>query len=224
LHLEGFQNGSFLSGAVRQPQNLNQEKRMAPEYRRRSRSARRIGYARVSTEDQNLALQLDALAAAGCDQIFQDNGVSGSVVKRPGLDSAIAALQEGGALVVWKLDRLGRISEHLTKTVRELGEQGIGFQSLSEAIDTVTPGGRLTYRVMAALAEFERDLISERTKAGMASARMRGIPLGRPRKLSAVQIAKARLDIERGGQDARLVAGRLGVSPVTLARALKKAA
>jgi DNA invertase Pin-like site-specific DNA recombinase len=192
--------------------------------RRRGMAARRIGYARVSTEEQNLALQLDALAAAGCDEIFQDNGLSGSLSSRPGLDKAIAALEEGGVLVVWKLDRLGRVSEHLTKTVRELAEQGIGFQSLSEAIDTATPGGRLTYRIIAALAEFERDLISERTKAGMAAAKARGILVGRPRKLSAVQVARARTEIELNGQEARALARKLGVSPITLARALREKA
>lgn len=225
LQTEGFQNGSLLSGASGPtPQQPNaRNKGMARKTADRTAgSGRRIGYARVSTEDQNLALQLDALTAAGCDEIFQDSGFSGSLASRPGLEQAVASLEEGSVLVVWKLDRLGRVTENLTRTIREFREQGIGFESLSEAIDTATPGGRLSYRIMAALAEFERDLISERTKAGMAAARARGASLGRPPKLTDLQIAQAKKKILSGRSTARKLAASLGVSPVTLGRALKR--
>jgi DNA invertase Pin-like site-specific DNA recombinase len=196
---------------------------MARKSRARAASrGRRIGYARVSTEDQNLALQLDALQQAGCEIIFKDKGASGAKIARPGLDKAMACLQKGFELVVWKIDRLGRDTEHLNRTARELLQQGIGFQSLCEFIDLNTPNGRLLYRILAAFAEYERDVISVRTKAGMASARSRGVALGRPRKLSAANIAKARHMLAKGSSSASVVAKKLKVSPLTLARALKR--
>lgn len=142
---------------------------------------RRIGYARVSTQEQTLNLQRDALRVAGCETIFDDQGVSGAKANRPGLDAAFAALQPGDVLVVWKLDRLGRSLRHLIDTLRDLSDRGIGFYSIQDAIDTTTAGGRLYFHIMGALAEFERDLISERTKAGMAAAKARGVHVGRPR-------------------------------------------
>jgi DNA invertase Pin-like site-specific DNA recombinase len=184
--------------------------------------ARRIGYARVSTEDQNLALQIDALTAAGCTFIFQDDGVSGAAFSRPALDDALAALEPGDTLVVWKLDRLGRSLAHLIAIIAALGERGIGFRSLSEAIDTATAGGRLLFHVMGALAEFERALISERTRAGMAAAKARGACIGRPPKLSAEQVQHARAQIDSGALTPDHVAARLGISRATLARALKR--
>lgn len=143
-------------------------------------TGRQIGYARVSTPEQCLDLQRDALTAAGCDRIFEDFGVTGAKAARPGLDQALTALEPGDCLVVWKLDRLGRSLRHLTETLQSLADRDIGFRSLQDAIDTTTAGGRLYFHIMAALAEFERDLISERTKAGMHAAKQRGVHVGRP--------------------------------------------
>lgn len=140
-----------------------------------------IGYARISTIDQNLDLQLDALKAAGCERIYQDEGLSGAKVNRPGLARALKRLSSDDVLIVWKLDRLGRSMRHLIELTTTFEEKGIGFRSLSDAIDTSTPGGKLYFHMMGAFAEFERNLISERTKAGMAAAQARGVKLGRPR-------------------------------------------
>ena len=142
-----------------------------------------IGYARVSTQEQTLDLQQDALEAAGCEHVFHDT-VGGARAERPGLANALDHLREGDTLIVWRLDRLGRSLQHLIEVVTELQERGIGFRSLQESIDTTTSGGRLIFHVFGALAEFERDLIRERTKAGLAAARARGRRGGRPRKLS----------------------------------------
>src|SRR6187397_2709116 len=139
-----------------------------------------ISYARVSTEDQTLALQQDALQQAGCERIFTDTA-SGSRVDRPGLEEAIEYVRPGDTLVVWKLDRLGRSLPHLIDTIRQLQERGVGFKSLTEQIDTTTSGGKLIFHVFAALAEFERDVIRERTHAGLAAARARGRRGGHPR-------------------------------------------
>lgn len=149
-----------------------------------------IGYARISTTDQNLDLQLDALKAAGCERVYQDEGISGAKAKRPGLESALKRLRRDDVLVVWKLDRLGRSMRHLIELTTMFDAEGIGFRSLSDAIDTSTPGGKLYFHLMGAFAEFERNLISERTKAGMAAAKARGVKMGRPRKLTPVQEAE----------------------------------
>jgi DNA invertase Pin-like site-specific DNA recombinase len=133
----------------------------------------RVGYARVSTLEQDPALQRDALAAAGCTKMFEDRA-SGARADRPGLGQALAFLREGDVLVVWKLDRLGRSLVHLVETVGSLAARGVGFRSLTEAIDTTTPGGRLVFHLFAALGQFERDLIRERTRAGLAAAAARG--------------------------------------------------
>ncbi len=140
----------------------------------------RIGYARVSTADQNLHLQKDALQAAGCERVFTDM-VSGAREERPGLTAALEACRPGDTLVVWKLDRLGRSLSHLVETVRDLGARGVGFISLQEQLDTTTTGGKLIFHIFAALAEFERDLIRERTNAGLAAVRARGRKGGRPK-------------------------------------------
>lgn len=140
----------------------------------------RIGYARVSTAEQNLALQTDALNAAGCERLFTDT-VSGARVDRPGLAAALTMCRRGDTLVVWKLDRLGRSLPHLVETVRDLGTRGVGFKSVQEQIDTTTSGGKLIFHIFASLAEFERDLIRERTNAGLAAARARGRTGGRPK-------------------------------------------
>jgi DNA invertase Pin-like site-specific DNA recombinase len=142
-----------------------------------------IGYARVSTQEQTLDLQLDALKAAGCERVFHDTA-SGARAARPGLDDALDHAREGDTIVVWRLDRLGRSLKHLIEVVTALQERGVGFRSLQESIDTTTSGGRLIFHVFGALAEFERNLIQERTQAGLAAARARGRIGGRPRKLS----------------------------------------
>ena len=141
-----------------------------------------IGYARVSTLEQNVGPQSDQLEEAGCERIFRDKA-SGAKTERPGLQEAIEFLREGDSLVVWRLDRLGRSLRHLIDTVSELEERGIGFRSLQESIDTTTSGGRLIFHIFGALAEFERNLIRERTMAGLRAARARGRVGGRPRKL-----------------------------------------
>src|SRR3954462_5866786 len=139
-----------------------------------------VGYARVSTQDQTLALQQDALTTASCERIFSDT-ISGAKADRPGLEQALAYVRTGDTLVVWKLDRLGRSLPHLIATIAALQERGIGFRSLTEQIDTTTSGGKLIFHVFAALAEFERDIIRERTQAGLIAARARGRKGGRPR-------------------------------------------
>jgi DNA invertase Pin-like site-specific DNA recombinase len=142
-----------------------------------------IGYARVSTSDQTLALQKDALKQAGCDRIFTDTA-SGAKAERIGLDEAISHLREGDILVVWKLDRLGRSLKHLIETITSLESRKIGFKSITEAIDTTTSGGKLIFHIFGALAEFERDIIRERTQAGLTAARARGRNGGRPKALT----------------------------------------
>lgn len=147
----------------------------------------KIGYARVSTADQHLRMQEDALKIAGCTEIFTDV-VSGVKSQRPGLDKALDYLRKGDTLVVWKLDRLGRSIQHLIQTVTDLKEQNIGLQSIQENIDTSTSGGKLIFHIFSALAEFERDLIQERTQAGLKAARLRGRMGGRPPLLDNRQI------------------------------------
>jgi DNA invertase Pin-like site-specific DNA recombinase len=144
-----------------------------------------IGYARVSTLDQNLDLQIDALEKGGCEKIFTDK-MSGANA-RPGLDEVLAFIRPGDALVVWKLDRLGRRTVKLIQLIEELKERGIGFKSLSNAIDTTTPEGMFIYRISSSFAELERDLARERTMAGLSAARARGRLGGRPRKLKGKQ-------------------------------------
>lgn len=150
----------------------------------------RIGYARVSTDIQRMDMQMDALERAGCDYIFADHGISGASIDRPGLKQAMDMLQSGDTLVVWRLDRLGRSLVHLVEQVSALGRQGIEFKSLTESIDTGSSGGKLLFHVVAALAEFERSLISERTKAGMAAAKLRGKHVGRPRRTRPAETPK----------------------------------
>ncbi len=138
-----------------------------------------IGYARVSTQDQTLALQLDALKATGCERIFQDTA-SGTNTERKGLEQALDHVRAGDTLVVWRLDRLGRSLRHLIEAITALAARGIGFKSITEQIDTTTSGGKLIFHVFGALAEFERDIIRERTQAGLAAAGARGRRGGRP--------------------------------------------
>ena len=181
----------------------------------------KIGYARVSTEEQNLDLQRHALTAAGCELVFEDQGISGAAVERPGLADALAAVGPGGALVVWRLDRLGRSLAHLIQVIDTVGKAGGGFVSLSESIDTTTAGGKLIFHVMGALAEFERSLISERTVAGMKAAKRRGKHVGRPRALTAHQIIHARDLLASGKETQAGIAVLFGVNVTTLRRALR---
>jgi DNA invertase Pin-like site-specific DNA recombinase len=181
-----------------------------------------IGYARVSTDDQNLGLQLDALEAAGCHKIFRDEGMSGATTDRRELNCALGMLASGDVLVVWKLDRLGRSLAHLMRVVAHLQAEGIGFRSLSEAIDTTTASGRLLFHVVGAIAEFERSLISERTSAGMAAAKARGQHLGRERKMTEDDSRWAEHMIGSGIMTPRGAATHLGVSISTLYRAIRR--
>lgn len=139
-----------------------------------------IGYARVSTIDQTRSLQHDALTAVGCKPIYTDT-MSGTKDRRPGLDQALSHLRTGDTLIVWRLDRLGRSLKHLIETIYDLEQRGVGFRSLTENIDTTTPGGKLIFHIFGSLAEFERALIIERTQAGLAAARARGRTGGRPK-------------------------------------------
>lgn len=142
-----------------------------------------IGYARISTGEQTLALQEDALNKAGCEQLYRDV-TSGAKAERPGLTQALEHLSKGDTLVVWRLDRLGRSLRHLIDTLVELDKRGVGFKSLTESIDTTTPGGKLVFHIFGSIAEFERDLIRERTQAGLTAARARGRKGGRPKALA----------------------------------------
>jgi DNA invertase Pin-like site-specific DNA recombinase len=156
-----------------------------------------VGYARVSTADQDPALQLDALAAAGCAKVFEDRA-SGARAERPGLRAALDYAREGDVLVAWKLDRLGRSLPHLIETVAGLERRGVGFRSLTEAIDTTTPGGRLVFHLFAALGQFERDLIRERTRAGLAAAAARGRKGGRQPVVTTEKLRRARDLVAKG--------------------------
>ena len=179
-----------------------------------------IGYARVSTIEQDLALQLDALRAAGTTRIFEDRGVSGARTERPGLNAALSFLRDGDTLVVWKLDRLGRSMTHLLQTVSELEGRGVGFRSLTENIDTTTPTGRLVFHIFGALGQFERDLIRERTNAGLAAAAARGRKGGRPAAATPERLARAR-QLIASGLTVREAAARVKVGKSALYAALK---
>lgn len=177
-----------------------------------------IGYARVSTQDQNLSLQLDALQAAGCKPIYEDRA-SGAKANRPGLAAAIAYVRDEDVLVVWKLDRLGRSLTHLIDTVTALEARGVGLRSLTEAIDTTTPGGRLIFHVFGALGQFERDLIRERTRAGIAAAAARGRKGGRKPSMTDEKLRRAAALLELG-LTVREAATRLKVGKTALYAAL----
>ncbi len=183
----------------------------------------KIGYARVSTDDQNLALQLDALKAGGCEVVFEDQGISGAVGRRPGLAAALERCAAGDVLTAWKLDRLGRSLLDLVGLVETLKMRSIGLKVLTGAgasIDTTTPEGRLFFAMFAAMAEFERELIRERTKAGMKAAKRRGQNVGRPRKLTPDQLDIAvQLLADRSQGE---VAKAFGVAVSTLREALKR--
>ena len=148
----------------------------------------KVGYVRVSDKDQTENLQLDALKSAGCDIIYGDHGVSGAITKRTGLDELLSALKAGDTLMVWKLDRLGRSTLHLLSLLADLRARNIDFHIITQGIDTRTAVGRMVFGQLAVFAEFEREQISERTKAGMAAAKARGVHIGRPRKKTNIEI------------------------------------
>src|SRR2546428_907936 len=183
----------------------------------------KIGYVRVSKQEQHEALQIDALKEAGCEKWFLDK-ITGSKAERKGLDEALAYLRPGDTLVVWKLDRAGRSLPHLIELLKGLKERDIEFVSLTEQIDTSTPGGKLIFHMMGALAEFERDLIRERTNAGLAAARARGHRGGRPRKLRTNgKIALARQMFADKSHSIPDMCAALGISRATLYRYMKEA-
>ena len=175
-----------------------------------------IGYARVSTADQNLTLQHQALAAAGCEKIFDDT-ISGTKVDRPGLAKALEQVRAGDTLVVWKLDRLGRTVKNLIDFTEQLHTDGVGFRSLTDQIDTTTPAGRFFFNIMASLAQMERELTIERTQAGLAAAREKGHLPGRKRLMTDSKIASAKKLLANGTPPAD-VAKDLGISIPTLYR------
>lgn len=183
----------------------------------------RIGYARVSTSDQNLDLQRQALKAAGCVKIIEDFGQSGAERHREGLHKALREITRGDTLVVWRLDRLGRSLFDLIEILHALAQRDVEFHSLTESIDTNSSGGRLVFHMMGALAEFERSLISERTRAGMAAAKQSGIHIGRPFALSPSQVALALSKLSNGTETLEDIAQQLEVHPKTLKRALARA-
>ena len=176
-----------------------------------------IGYVRVSTSDQGVALQADALRQAGVARIFEDIGVSGATTRRPGLEAALDYLRAGDIFVVWKLDRLGRSMGHLLETVTGLEDREIGFRSLTESIDTTTTTGRLVFHLFGALCQFERDLIRERTQAGLQAAR--GRQGGRPKALTPAMVAQARKLMDQG-LTVREAAARVRIGKSTLYTAL----
>ena len=181
----------------------------------------KYGYARVSTDDQNPGLQLAALKKAGCTtaSIFKDDGKSGATINRPALKRCLKKLDRGDTLIVWKLDRLGRSLRDLITMLDDLKHRGVKFRSLTEAIDTETPTGRAMWQMIGVLAELERSLISERTRAGVKAAKGRGVKFGRKPKLSPQQINHARKLIDKG-ERREDVAALLNVNRTTLYRAL----
>ena len=178
----------------------------------------KIGYARISTSDQKLNMQIDALKNIGCKKIYEEVA-SGSKTDRPVFNTLLKELREGDTVVVWKIDRLGRSLRHLVETINMFHNKGIGFQSLNDPIDTTTPQGRLTFNIFASLAEFEREMIRERTRSGLASAKARGRSGGRPKGLSkeseAIACAAETL-YKEGKLSAMEIAKRLNISKVTL--------
>lgn len=181
---------------------------------------RRIGYARVSTKDQKLRMQRDALKDVNCDLVFEDHGVSGGKANRDGLDRMLEALQAGDTVVVFKLDRLGRSVLHLSDLLVRFRNDGIHFCSLSEGINTTTPGGKLVYHLFSAFAEFQRDIIVENTIAGLDAARKRGKRLGRPPALDIETVLAAQQHISQKGISISEAARRCGADRSTLGRYL----
>ena len=180
-----------------------------------------IGYARVSTHDQTLNLQQDALEKAGCNKIFTDT-ISGAKTERPGWEQPLAYVRPGDTLVVWRLDRLGRSLKHLIETITTLHDREIGFKSITENIDTTTSGGKLVFHIFGALAEFERDIIRERTQAGLQAARARGKRGGRPKALNPKKQAMAQALYEDKNNAVADICKMLNISRATLYRYIQK--
>jgi DNA invertase Pin-like site-specific DNA recombinase len=180
----------------------------------------KIGYARVSTQDQTLALQKDALEKLDCKKIFTD-AASGAKAERKGLDEALEYVREGDTLVVWRLDRLGRSLKHLIETITKLNNRKIGFKSIQENIDTTTSGGKLVFHIFGALAEFERDIIRERTNAGLLAARARGRKGGRPKSLTEKKAGMARELYNNKNNSINEICKTLNISRTTLYRYIK---
>lgn len=176
-----------------------------------------IGYARCSTAEQNLALQISALNEAGAQRVFADGGVSGSKIDRPELAAALNHLREGDVLTVWKLDRLGCNTRHVLEVIDQLHERGVRFRSLPEGLDTAGPMGRAMTTIMAAFAQLERDVLIERTNAGLAAARANGRHGGRPRKINDAHAVKAR-QLKEKGVSVPDIANMLDVSRATIYR------
>jgi len=185
-------------------------------------SGRIIGYARVSTEDQHLDLQLNALKLAGCNAIFEDHGVSATAKQRPGFEQALSNLQADDIFVVWKMDRAFRSLKNALDILEEFENRAVAFRCLTENIDTTTAMGKCMYQIRHAFSELERNLIRERTKAGMEAARLRGVHIGRPRKLSHVQITQAQNLLQRSDINPEQIANQFGVSSRTIYRALSE--
>ena len=179
-----------------------------------------IGYARVSTSEQQTDLQVDALKKCGCEKIYQEV-VTGAGKDRPQLDECLRSLRSGDTLITWRLDRLGRSLKDLVSIISDLESQNIGFRSLTESIDTTTPTGKLIFHIFGSLAEFERNLIQERTIAGLTAARARGRKGGRKPKMSASDIRKASAMLTDTGITKKEVAAHFGISRVTLNKSLK---
>ena len=177
----------------------------------------KMGYARVSSDDQNLDLQRDALKIAGCERVYEEKE-SGGKIDRPELLRLMEALRPGDTLVVWRLDRLGRSLKHLIETIEKLESHGVGFQSVTESIDTTTSGGKLVFHIFAALAEFERTLIRERTRAGLKAARARGRQGGRPKVLSEDKRKMAQALRDDPTQSIQTICRTLGISRTTFYR------
>ena len=185
-------------------------------------TGRKIGYARVSTKDQKLRMQLEGLNQIGCDKIFKDHGISGSKGQRPGLNRALKYLRPGDSFIVFKLDRLGRSVLHLADLLTRFRKEGIHFCSMSEGINTTTPSGKMVYHILAAVAEFQRDIIIENTIAGLQAARNSGKVLGRPPKLSPQNIVAAYESVMHYGESIQDVAKRYYVSRDTILRSFAK--
>lgn len=175
----------------------------------------RVGYGRVSTVEQNLDLQMDALTKAGCEQIFTEHA-SGAQRDRPELLAALKYMRKGDVLVVWRLDRLARSLTQLIETIEDLQQRGIGFQSVTESIDTTTPAGKLMFHLVGSMAEFERGIVRERTMAGLAAAKARGRRGGRPPALNDDQRKVAQALIQDGQLTIKQIAAHLRVAPSTL--------
>lgn len=180
-----------------------------------------IGYARVSTQDQNLALQIDALQQQGCETIYQEK-MTGTKTSRPELENCLKSLRKGDTLIVWKLDRLGRSLKDLLTIVNQLQERGVAFRSIKDNIETTSSTGRLIFHLFAALAEFEADIIRERTHAGLAASRARGRKGGRNEKLTVKDVAKAKAMLLDPDMTKTEVAAHFGITRKTLDRYLHK--